>query len=690
MKKLFLFGVLCALAFLAAPAPYSVAAIDMVAPTVGTPTPTSATFGVPVTFSVTYSDEVGVTNCTLSFSEASPSTNVMTLGSSAVSGTATFTVTPDDSGTGFAYAVCTDAAANVQVGETVEVFVATADVVAPTVGAASPLVATTGVATTISATYSDAVGVASCDLYIAGASVGAMTLGSSSTSGTATYAYTASASGSVSVQAKCTDATGNVGSGSSRTLVVSSDSTAPAVGAVTPTTATQNTALTLSATYSDNIAVTACTLYVGGVSQGAMTLASGTASASYTFTMSGTSSVRATCVDAAGNTGSGSATTVTIAAATSTTTTTTTTTTTVETVAPTVGAITPITATQDTAVTFSATVTDASGIQDCRLFVNGSDQGAMTASGSLYSKSYTPASSGTLTAYASCGDTVGNLADGTSVTVTVAAAAATSTDAVAPTVGAISPTTAVAGTSLTLTASVADSGGMGSCVVYVNGTNLGTMTISGSYATYAYTFSTQGTAVANAYCVDAVGNATQGASSSITISAAASTTPTEEELSAVSEAAVGSLIKLACDADADVNDPCKAVYYYDNMRHAFPNEKVFFTWYENFDNVIIVTADFMASVTLSRNVTYHPGTRMVKFITVNTVYGVGTSGELRAIASEDVAASIWGSNWNTLIDDISDAFYGNYTFGANIDSTSDFDPTVVKESVESILEIFAE
>ena len=79
---------------------------------------------------------------------------------------------------------------------------------------------------------------------------------------------------------------------------------------------------------------------------------------------------------------------------------------------------------------------------------------------------------------------------------------------------------------------------------------------------------------------------------------------------------------------------------------------------------------------------------MVKFITVNTVYGVGTSEELRAIASEDVAASIWGSNWNTLIDDISDAFYGNYTFGANIDSTSDFDPTVVKESVESILEIF--
>lgn len=457
------------------------------------------------------------------------------------------------------------------------------DTTAPTVGVASPLVATAGVTITISATYSDEVGVASCDLYVVDANVGAMVLESSLTSGVATYAYTASTAGSVSLQARCTDAAGNVGSGSSQTLVVSSDVTAPTIGAITPTTATQ-----------------------------------------------------------------------------------------------------------DTAVTFSATVTDASGIQNCHLFVDGSDQGAMTASGSLYSRSYTPASSGTLTAYASCGDTVGNLADGASVTVTVEAAAATLTDTTAPTVGAIFPSVAIAGESLTLTASVADSGGMGSCVVYVDGTNLGTMTIAGSYATYVHTFSTQGTAIANAYCVDAVGNATQGASSSITVIAEALATPTEEESRAVSEAAVGSLIKLACDADSDVNDPCRAVYYYDNMRHAFPNEKVFFTWYENFDDVIIVTADFMASITLSRNVTYHPGTRMVKFVTVNTVYGVGTSGELRAITSEDVAKSIWGSSWNTLIDDINDAFYGNYVFGASIDSTSDFDPTVVKESVESIQDIFVE
>ena len=67
---------------------------------------------------------------------------------------------------------------------------------------------------------------------------------------------------------------------------------------------------------------------------------------------------------------------------------------------------------------------------------------------------------------------------------------------------------------------------------------------------------------------------------------------------------------------------------------------------------------------------------------------MGSDGELRAIASEDVAASIWGSAWNTLIDDISDAFFGNYSFGEAIDSTSDFDPDAVESATTNIAEMF--
>jgi len=48
------------------------------------------------------------------------------------------------------------------------------------------------------------------------------------------------------------------------------------------------------------------------------------------------------------------------------------------------------------------------------------------------------------------------------------------------------------------------------------------------------------------------------------------------------------------------------------------------------------------------------------------VYAVGRYGELRWVTSESVATSLYGGDWNTKIDDISDAFYGDYTFGADI------------------------
>ncbi|TAL49898.1 hypothetical protein EPN81_04280 [Patescibacteria group bacterium] len=152
------------------------------------------------------------------------------------------------------------------------------------------------------------------------------------------------------------------------------------------------------------------------------------------------------------------------------------------------------------------------------------------------------------------------------------------------------------------------------------------------------------------------------------------------------EAEPSNLIKLTCEEGADVNDPCRAVYYYatDGKRHAFPNEKVYFTWFDNFDDVIEVSADFMSDLTLGSNVTYHPGTRMVKFQSVPTVYAVARYGELRAIASEDIASDLYGSDWNQQIDDISDAFFSNYSFGETINSVQDYNKDEAQASVNSL------
>src|SRR5262249_22936910 len=51
--------------------------------------------------------------------------------------------------------------------------------------------------------------------------------------------------------------------------------------------------------------------------------------------------------------------------------------------------------------------------------------------------------------------------------------------------------------------------------------------------------------------------------------------------------APGGLVKLACPAKADVNHPCRAVYFFgnDGKRHAFPNARVYATWYADFSGV---------------------------------------------------------------------------------------------------------
>lgn len=165
--------------------------------------------------------------------------------------------------------------------------------------------------------------------------------------------------------------------------------------------------------------------------------------------------------------------------------------------------------------------------------------------------------------------------------------------------------------------------------------------------------------------------------------------PVEEE-PASEEPAVevepGNLVKLECVGQTNANDPCRTVYYYatDGKRHAFPNEKVFFTWFEDFDSVVEVSSDFLSDLSLGSNVTYYPGTRMVKFQSVQTVYAVEANGVLRAIASEEVAQNLYGSDWNQRIDDISDAFYGNYDFGETINSADDYSLDEAETSVESL------
>lgn len=129
-----------------------------------------------------------------------------------------------------------------------------------------------------------------------------------------------------------------------------------------------------------------------------------------------------------------------------------------------------------------------------------------------------------------------------------------------------------------------------------------------------------------------------------------------------------------------------AVYYYgkDGMRYVFPNDKTYFTWYTNFNGVKWLSDADLSTIQIGGNVTYKPGVKMLKINSDPKVYALARGGELRAVASEDIAKSLYGNNWNKMIDDVSDGFFSNYHIGSVIDLPSRYDAAAEKRDATDI------
>ncbi len=143
------------------------------------------------------------------------------------------------------------------------------------------------------------------------------------------------------------------------------------------------------------------------------------------------------------------------------------------------------------------------------------------------------------------------------------------------------------------------------------------------------------------------------------ISHAEDAAATETSITTV-EATIGDLVK---------SPDASAVYYLaeDGERYAFPNENVYDSWYSNFDSVKEISAEDLASVKLGGVVDYQAGTSLVKIPSVPTVYAVEPDGVLRPIESESDAETLYGSDWASKVDDLSEAFFPKYTVGEAID-----------------------
>jgi photosystem II stability/assembly factor-like uncharacterized protein len=468
------------------------------------------------------------------------------------------------------------------------------------------------------------------------------------------------------------------------------DGTAPTVGSPSPAVATAGQGVTISATYSDSqTTVTSCSLFVDDVLQATMHLASGTASVDYSFPSSGMHVAKVTCTDNATNSGSNS-TNVNVAAA--------------PVIIPNT---TPSTATSQVSASPTSVVADDSSTATITVTVKNASSTAL--SGKTVSVSSSRPGSDTITAASPTTDASGqavftvrsSLIGSSSITAVADSLSVGTTNVSFTTPPPIPSNTNISASKSVVVAAAkkvkATGSQTGKVVVVVknsSGQVLSGKTVTLTSSFNSVTFSqTQLTTNSSGLASFNVG-ATAPGSATFTATVNGTVLDMKPIITFVSPpvtacvspvVAVGSLVKLPDDGNVLTQEDTAVYFYgYDCKRHAFPNSKVYFTWYSNFNNVVIVSLSSLASMPLGSNVRYRPGIRMVKFTTVNKVYAVSLGGELRWVTSESVATALYGSQWNKAIDDISDAFYTNYTFGPDVSDAVEYQGQAETDNATSI------
>ncbi len=148
----------------------------------------------------------------------------------------------------------------------------------------------------------------------------------------------------------------------------------------------------------------------------------------------------------------------------------------------------------------------------------------------------------------------------------------------------------------------------------------------------------------------------------------------------------GDLVKIADDGDPATTADL-AVYYIDAdlSRRAFPNQRVFESWYEDFSDVQEISAADMAKIRLAGNIRYRPGTRLIKIPSIPKVYAVEPGGMLRWIETEQVAKELYGPDWARRVDDVPETFFTEYTEGAPLTAPVWPTGTVVRRPSDTAL-----
>jgi len=120
-----------------------------------------------------------------------------------------------------------------------------------------------------------------------------------------------------------------------------------------------------------------------------------------------------------------------------------------------------------------------------------------------------------------------------------------------------------------------------------------------------------------------------------------------------------------------------AVYFVSGSeRFVFPSEAVYFSWFDDFEDVVTVPECSLGQFQIGSRITMRPGS-LIKIQSDPKVYAVDSDYQKRYIDSEETAALLFGDDWNKKIVDIDVMQYVDYPNGEAL--TSDdvgFDPYI--------------
>ncbi|MBI5222137.1 MAG: hypothetical protein HY980_01415 [Candidatus Magasanikbacteria bacterium] len=524
------------------------------------------------------------------------------------------------------------------------------DTAAPNVSLPTPSTALSGVAQTFSVTFSDGVGVTSCKFFVGSTEQGTMTLSGSATAGTATFAYTFPSAVGYSSYVKCYDAAGNFGHSGYNSVSVYPTGTVSINGGAA---STNNPTATLTLVCKDNnVDCYQMKIAVDGTVDNEPWE---TFSATKAVTLPSGDGLKTVAVKfygkAGGNISEQITDTITLSTVVA------------DTTSPIVGAITPATAQATVSQSFTASYSDAVGVVSCDLYVDSSNQGPMTLSGTkagTASRSYTFINTASHTLQARCSDEAGNVGLGNLVTVSVSAAPVAAADTAAPTTpSGMKKVSDDSDKTPTFTwNSSSDNTGVTSYVIQVDN---GSLIDIGGAQTYTVGSLFDGSHTIKVFAKDAAGNSSPVSSFTFTVD---TSTPAPTPVSC--SLTINGAYKLT-------GSP--AVYYITDEcnKRPFSKSNVFFTYFNSWSDVTVTTKTKLDKIPLDTlgfmpwGPKYDPKYgALVKIVTDPKVYLL-LGGEKYWITAEEIFTGL-NYSWDW-VEDIDKELLDKYVTGSEINYT---------------------